>query len=179
MDRRADAALVGLVMEAWRFKDPALVYERIQEQEQRARKSRQQRAKEKLEALFGGEMTQDQSRLLEDYLMIWHDYERAYRPHLGAPRVSVYSRGMQASEVYSDRDESENRWEKSVAETLSACMDELPWQQRSSVTMHCTAKATGASVIRNPRMTIEEHQTQYQAGKLAIFGMPRMRELMR
>lgn len=124
-------------------------------------------------------MTEDQSAKLEEYLMIWYDYERAYRTHLGAPRVSSYYRDVPTTGVFSDRDEAEYRYEKMIAETISACMDELPWQQRSAITIHCEAKQSGASVIRNPRMTIEEHQRQYQAGKAAIFWMPRMRELMR
>lgn len=170
-------------MERWRFGDPAKVYEHIEAQERRrlarSKEGRQERAKQGLEALFEGAMTEDQSVKLEQYLEIWFDYERAYRPHLGAPRVSTYYRGAQSTEVHSDRDEAEHRYEKMIAETVSACMDELPWQQRSAITIHCEAKQSGASVIRNPRMTIEEHHREYQAGKLAIFGMPRMRELMR
>ena len=170
-------------MERWRFADPARVYERIEAQErrraERSKEGRQEKAKAGLKALFEDGMTEDQSQKLEQYLEIWYDYERAYRPHLGAPRVSTYYRGAQSTEVHSDRDESEHRYEKMVAEAVSACMDELPWQQRSAITIHCEAKQSGASVIRNPRMTIEEHHQQYQAGKLAIFGMPRMRELMR
>lgn len=170
-------------MERWRFADPARVYERIEVQErrkaERSRAGKQQRAKEGLEALFEGGMTEDQSKKLEQYLEIWFEYERSYRPRLGAPRVSTYCRGSQSSEVNSDKDEAEYRYERMIAEAVSACMDELPWQQRVAITVRCEAKKTGASVIRNPRMTIEEHQKQYQAGKMAIFGMPRMRELMR
>lgn len=169
--------------EAWERRDPMEVVSRRQAQERRraehSKEGRQKRAKQELEALFGGSMTEDQSAKLEGYLMIWYDYERAYRPHLGAPRVSTYCRGAQASEVHDDRDEADYRYEKMIAETVSACMDELPWQQRSAITIRCESRKTGASVIRNPRMTIEEHQRQYQAGKLAIFLMPRMRELMR
>jgi hypothetical protein len=169
--------------EAWERRDPLEVVARRQAQERRkkahSKEGRRQRAKQELEALFGGSMTEDQSAKLEDYFMIWYDYERAYRPNLGAPRVSAYYRGAQDSEVYDDKDEAEYRYEKMIAETVSACMDELPWQQRSAITIRCEARKTGASVIRNPRMTIEEHHRQYQAGKLAIFGMPRMRELMR
>lgn len=169
--------------EAWERMDPLEVVARRQARDQRkadsSKEGRQVLAREGLEALFGEGMTDDQSQKLEQYLEIWFEYERAYRPHLGAPRVSTYYRGAQSTEVHSDRDESEHRYEKMVAEAVSACMDELPWQQRSAITIHCEARKSGASVIRNPRMTIEEHHQQYQAGKLAIFGMPRMRELMR
>lgn len=169
--------------EAWERRDPLEVVARRQAQSKRSadnsKEGRQERAKQELEALFGGSMTEDQSAKLEDYLMIWYDYERSYRPHLGAPRVSTYCRGAQASEVHDDRDEADYRYEKMIAETVSACMDELPWQQRSAITIRCEARKSGASVIRNPRMTIEDHHKQYQAGKAAIFGMPRMRDLMR
>lgn len=169
-------------MERWRYRDPFYVVARLQEQEQRrqarSKRGRAAKAKQSLEALFGGSMTEDQSVKLDEYLMIWYDYERAYRPPLGAPRVSNYYREAPASGGHYDRDDSERRYEKMIAETLSACMDELPWQQRSAIAIRCEAKRSGASVIRNPRMTIEEHHRQYQAGKLAIFGMPRMRELM-
>lgn len=165
------------------MRDPALVYERIEAQErrraERSKEGRQQKAKAGLKALFEGGMTEDQSARLEEYLMIWYEYERAYKPHLGAPRISAYYKGAPVSEVHDDRDEAERRYERMIAETVSACMDELPWQQRVAITIRCEARKSGASVIRNPRMTIEEHQKQYQAGKMAIFGMPRMRELMR
>lgn len=167
--------------EAWERRDPLEVVARRQAQARRkaSRQTKQQTAKQGLQELFGEGMTDDQSAKLEDYFAIWYDYERAYRPHLGAPRVSIYARGHQSNETHDDRDESEYRYEKSIAETISACMDELPWQQRSAITIRCEAKKSGASVIRNPRMTIEEHHQQYQAGKAAVFGMPRMRELMR
>ena len=169
-------------MEAWRYRDPFYVVARLQEQERRrqarSKQDRTAKAKQGLEALFGGAMTEDQSVKLEHYLEIWYGYERAYRPPLGAPRVSTYYRGAPSTGVHSDCDEAEHRYEKMIAETISACMDELPWEQRSAITNHCEAKQSGAPVIRNPRMTIEEHHRQYQAGKAAIFGMPRMRELM-
>lgn len=157
--------------------DPFYVVARKQAKERR--QSKQTKARQNLAALFGDGMTEDQSQKLEQYLEIWYDYERAYRPHLGAPRVSTYYRGAPSTDVHSDCDEAEYRYEKMIAETISACMDELPWQQRSAITIRCESRKSGASVIRNPRMTIEEHQVQYQAGKMAIFGMPRMRELMR
>src|SRR5690554_1172256 len=170
-------------MERWRMRDPARVYERIEAQErrraERSKEGKQQKAKAGLKALFEGGMTEDQSAKLEEYLMIWYEYERAYKPRLGAPRISAYYKGAPVSEVHDDREEAEYRYERMIAETVSACMDELPWQQRSAITIRCEARKSGASVIRNPRMTIEEHQQQYQAGKLAIFLMPRMRELMR
>lgn len=165
-------------MERWRFGDPAMVYERIEARERRKSATKQHKAKAGLKALFGDGMTEDQSARLEQYLEIWYDYERAYRPHLGAPRASSYYQGVRASGATADRDEAERRYEQMVAETLSACMDELPWSQRLAIAAHCEAKRTGASILRISRMTIEEHHAQYQAGKLAIFGMPRMRELM-
>lgn len=169
--------------ESWERRDPLEVLERKRAQEtrraDRGNDDRAAKARQGLQALFGGGMTDDQSAKLEGFFEIWFEYERAYRPHLGAPRVSVYAKGLPSAEVYDDRDEAEYRYERSIAETISACMDELPWQQRAAITIHCEAKQSGASVIRNPRMTLEEHHRQYQAGKAAIFGMPRMRELMR
>lgn len=169
--------------ETWERMDPLEVVARRQAREQRkednSKEGRQARAKQGLQALFGEAMTEDQSHKLEDYFMIWYEYERAYRPHLGAPRVSIYARGSQSSDVHDDRDESERRYEQCIAETVSACMDELHWKKRSAITIHCEARHSGASVIRNPRMTIEEHHRQYQAAKLEVFGMPRMRDLMR
>lgn len=176
--RLADVVEDQTLMERWRFGDPAKVYERIEAQRRRRSATRQHKAKEGLKALFGDGMTEDQSAKLEEYLMIWYDYERAYRPHLGAPRVSSYYRGVPSTGGLSDRDEAEHRYEKMIAETISACMDELPWQQRSAISIHCEVKRTGASIVRNSHMTIEEHLAHYRAGKQAIFEMPRMRELL-
>src|SRR5690606_7352902 len=97
-------------MERWRMRDPALVYERIEAQErrraERSEEGRQKKAKAGLKALFEDGMTEDQSAKLEEYFMIWYDYERAYRPHLGAPRISTYCKGAPVSEVHDDREEA-------------------------------------------------------------------------
>lgn len=143
------------------------------------RKKPKPTGRQELESLFGGAMTQEQSEKMEELIMTWYEYERAWAPHLGAPRVSASSRGFTPSEVYDDVDESELRYRKSVAEVVSACVDELPGLQRSAIQLHCCAKLTGASVIRNPRMTIEQHHQQYQAAKRAMWEMPRMRGLVR
>lgn len=134
---------------------------------------------QQLQAIFEGRMTEEQSDKMEDLIMTWYEYERGYRPNLGAPRVSASSRGFTASEVYDDASEAEIQYRKGVAETVEACVDELVLAHRQAVQIHCCAKLTGASVIRNPRMTVEDHHKQYQAAKRAMWEMPRMRALLR
>ena len=137
------------------------------------------RRKPRIESLFEDRMTEEQSDKLEDLILTWYEYEAAYRPALGAPRVSPSARQYRSSEVHDDRDEAEARYRKSVAESVSACIDELPVMQRVAIQLHCYAKQSGASVIKSPRMTLEERHANYQMAKLAIWGMPRMREWLR
>lgn len=134
---------------------------------------------EQLQALFEDRMTEEQSDKMEDLIMTWYEYERGYRPNLGAPRVSASSRGFTPSEIYDDASEAEIQYRKGVAEAVEACVDELALIHRQAVQIHCCAKLTGASVIRNPRMTIEQHHQQYQAAKQSMWEMPRMRALVR
>lgn len=160
-----------MAYERWLYADPMRVLERKQ----------QRQAKAALKTLFGGGMDQEISQRLEELFMVWYLYELAYRPNLGAPRVSASCRGHRSTDVHQeyDPDESEALYRKSVSETIAACLDELPWQQRSAVGLHCAARHSGASVIRNPRMTIDEHHRQYQEGKAAVAWMPRMRVMLR
>lgn len=59
-------------MERWRMRDPALVYERIEAQERRrmarSKEARQEAARLKLEAVFGGQMTDTVSSEIENWI---------------------------------------------------------------------------------------------------------------
>lgn len=157
-------------MESWRWKDPALVYERIQAQEQakaaRSAKGRAAKAREGIEDLFEEGMTEDQSEQVEHLLTVWYDYERSYMPALGAPRVSVSCRGHDTGDVHdtgSDRDEKLNRI---TAEAVGACVDELHYLQRAAIGVHFRNRHARASVHKNPR--IEDQHRAYQEARQAL-----------
>src|SRR5690606_24638229 len=113
-----------------------------------------------------------------DYLLIWYEWTRKYFPSLDPTKVSIYAKQAVSSDVYADGEDAEEQWKRSIAEVVEACVNDLAPLQRSAVDIHCCAKVTGASVLRNTRMTIEDHHRQYQEAKKAIFDMPRMRDLL-
>src|SRR5690606_33655998 len=65
-------AVARPVMERWRFADPARVYERIEAQERRrlarSKEAKQEAARQKLESVFGGQMTDAVSSEIENWI---------------------------------------------------------------------------------------------------------------
>jgi hypothetical protein len=160
--------------------DPAKVYEQI-EAGRRKRERRELRTDP-----FGAiwrkgvmVMTRDESEQIEELLMNWYEWARAYRPALGAPRVSAYARGADSSDVYADSDEIGARIAASEAEAVDACLNELPWQARSAVGLHTARMASDAKVLRNPRMTDEEAHQAYQQAKLDLVPLLRRRGMLK
>lgn len=168
--------------------NPEHVLERKQEREQRqhakSRQGKQERARAGIEQLFKGEdMTQDESLEIEELLMIWYKQALSYWPQLDVPAASVYAKDYRTSETKRHgndaSDDADEKLNTIIAESVEACLDSLQALQRSAVEMHCAAKHSGCSVIRNPRMTLEQHHQQYQAAKRELWPMFRRRELMR
>jgi len=164
------------VYESWCYGDPARVYERIEEAEQRRRaKSRQvkaQTARIGIEQLFAGEpMTQDESEQIERLLAVWYDYENAYRPALGAPRVSVSCRDHEAGEVHDTGADRDDKLDRLTAEAVGSAIDELPYMQRAVIGVHCRNIRAPVAVHRNPR--IEDQHAAYQGAKEAL--LPKLR----
>lgn len=170
------------------MRDPFEVYARVEEQQQRqhakSAKGRAQRAREGIKSLFEEKpMTQDESMDVDALLMIWYVQAHAYRLQLDVPGASIYAKDFRTSETRrSDadlREEADEKLNEIIGDSVDACLDSLPALQRSAVELRCAAKHTGCSVIRNPRMTIEQHHEQYQAAKLALLPLFKKRELMR
>jgi|GEM_PF-1317234 len=158
----------------YEMRDPALVYERIEEAEQkrhaRSRQGKSERARIGIEQLFAGEpMTQDESEQIERLLAVWYDYENAYRPALGAPRVSVSCRDHEAGEVHDTGADRDDKLDRLTAEAVGSCIDELPYMQRAVIGVHCRNRH--AAVHRNPR--IEDQHVAYQEAKEAL--LPKLR----
>lgn len=142
-----------MTLESWRWRDPADVYEREETRRLKARLA----------------MTNEESARIEDLLMTWYEYERRYRPALGAPRVSVSCRGYQpdSGDVHESGSDWDERLNRVTAETVSFCLDKLAVPHRAAIGVHCRNKAAGASVWRSPRVIGEQHEV-YQAAKEAL-----------
>lgn len=165
-----------MALEGWRYGDPARVYERIEEAEQRrharSRQGKAQKARIGIEQLFAGDaMTQDESEQIERLLAVWYDYEKAYRPALGAPRVSVSCRDHEAGEVHDTGADRDDKLERLTAEAVGSAIDELPYLQRSAIGVHCRNMRASAAVHRNPR--IGDQHAAYQEAKTAL--LPKLR----
>jgi hypothetical protein len=123
-------------------------------------------------------MTKDQSDVIEELFIVWFVWSSQYRPHLGAPRVSTYSRGFTSHDIYIDADDSDSRIEKDRAEQVDACIDSLPGEQRIAIGIHAGNKSTGNNVYKSLRYTTEQLHINYQAAKSAIFPMLMRRGLV-
>ncbi|MGB3290952.1 MAG: hypothetical protein WBA83_16895 [Burkholderiaceae bacterium] len=158
--------------------DPMLVLERKQEQAARSKPGKQERARQGIEALFKRElMTQDESEHIEELLLVWYRYERAYMPALGAPRVSVSCKGHDPGEIHDDGDDRDAKLARATAEAVEACVDELPVMQRAAIGVHMRNRTAGMSVHRSPR--IEDKHQAYQEAKLALWPKLKRKGLMR
>lgn len=164
----------------WEMGDPAKVFERIEagrrNRERRELKSDPFGAIWKKGAIV---MDREDSERIEELLMTWYEHAKAWRPALGAPRVSPYGRGADSGDVYADGDEIDARLRASDAEAVEACLNELTWQARAAIGLHLAEKASDARVLRNPRMTAEEAHQAYQQAKLDLLPLMRHRGLIR
>lgn len=124
-------------------------------------------------------MTQDESHQIEELLLIWHDYAKRDYPELGAPSRSPYWTPAESGDVYIDPDEVDERIRAEKASHVDFCISQLSWQQRSAIDIHAHIKATGVAVWRNPRLTREQHHSEYQAAKLLLLPMLRGKGMIR
>lgn len=119
-------------------------------------------------------MTLDESQQIEDLLMIWYRYERAYMPHLGAPRVSPSCRGHDpdSGDVHQDAEDRDDDLERMKAQVIAKCIDEMHYMHRAAIGVHMRNRTAGVSVHSNPR--IEDQHTTYQTAKADL--LPRLKK---
>lgn len=149
----------------WEMGDPFEVYARREEMNRNQFK--------------GEEMTLDESNQVEELIEIWYRWAMRYKPKLGAPRISAYGRGARSSDTYVDSEEIDSRIENDKAEQIDACLDNLPWEKRSAVDVHACNKAAGNKILKNPRLSHEQHHIEYQAAKELLLPMLRKRGMIR
>lgn len=140
-------------IESWRYRDPAKVYERDETHKLNARLP----------------MTPSESREIEDLLMTWYEYERRYRPHLGAPRISISCREYRpdSGDVHQSGLDVDDELTTLKARAVSMCVDKLAIPHRAAIGIHCRNKAAGVHVWRSPRV-IGEQDEVYEAAKEAL-----------
>jgi hypothetical protein len=161
--------------ESWRWKDPALVYERIE-----ARNQRQERAAQRLNNLFKEPaMTRDESLEVEELLMTWYHWCQSHREFLGASRVAPGFSHMESNETYDDGEETDAKIDRFNAEQVNLCFDILPVSQKAAIGVHTANKAAGADVFRNPRMTAAESHAIYQQAKEDLLPLLRKRGIIK
>lgn len=116
-------------------------------------------------------MTNDQSQAIEELLKSWFAWSNSYRPHLGAPRLSVYSRGFESNDVYIDAEDADARIDRDRAEQVDACIDRLIGEQRIAIGIHAGNLHVGNTVFKSLRYTAEQLHINYQSGKLLLLPM--------
>jgi len=163
----------------WMYQDPSIVCEQLEAmRNKRARKDRPPT----IEDLFSEvPVTKDESAQLEELLMIWYHWSRAYREQLGYSRVSPGFKNADTSDVYDDADDQDAKINRYIAEQVDVCLSTLPVEQRAAVGIHTKNKDTGNAVWRNPRcpMTPEQQHVAYQAAKATLLPMLRKRDLVK
>lgn len=165
--------IFGLANSAWLTRadcdDPALIYERKQEREQRHKRLSK-----------GVRMTQDESAQVEALLLTWYLHERAYTPQLGAPRVSPSCRGHDSGDIHADGDDRDALLARLTAESVESCVDELTILHRMAIQTRMRNKLSGVAVFRNPRLgsPAQAHEI-YQEAKAALWPKFRRKGLVR
>ncbi|MFY3456952.1 hypothetical protein ACOTJD_09845 [Achromobacter xylosoxidans] len=167
----------------WERDDPAKVLERKQDEQIRRRawvNWKEIRIDPFGAVWFGKEqvMTREESEQIEALVMVWYRWTSAYRPNLGAGRVSIYARGVSEA-VDGDADEIDQRLAAAQAEQVDVCIDSLRWQLRAAIGIHAGNKAAGARVFSNPRLTPEQQHAAYQEAKAELMPALRRRGLIR
>lgn len=170
-------------LRCWERDDPAKVLERKQDQQTRRRvwvNWKEIRIDPFGAVWFGKEqvMTREESEQIEALLLEWFRWTRAYRPNLGAGRVSIYARGVSEA-VDSDADEIDQKLTAARAEQVDVCIDSLRWQLRAAIGIHAGNKEAGARVFSNPRLTPEQQHAAYQEAKAELMPALRKRGLIR
>ena len=115
------------------------------------------------------QMTDEESMQVEDLLMVWYGRTSRYRPALGAPRASIYSRGSESSDVYADADEIDARIEAEQAREVDKCMDRLSGAHRSAIGIHAANRFLGWTAFSNPRLSPEASHALYLEAKPILF----------
>ncbi|MDF8362171.1 hypothetical protein [Achromobacter anxifer] len=123
-------------------------------------------------------MTEAESEELEELLMTWHRWAKAYREHLGYSRVAPGFRDVSDQDGYGDDDETAARLNRHVAEQVDACLNALPLDLRAAVGISLRNKDAPQRVFRNPRCSPEEQQRRYREAQSRLLPMLRRQDVM-
>ncbi len=118
-------------------------------------------------------MTEAEREELEELLMTWYRWAKAYREHLGYRRVAPGFRDVSDQDGYGDDDETDARLNRHVAAQVDACLEALPLDLRAAVGISLRNKDAPQQVFRNPRCSPEEQQRRYQEAQCRLLPMLR------
>lgn len=132
------------MMERWRMRDPFEVVARLQEQEQRrmatSRQGRQERARDELEALFGGQMTTDiAASEIENWIAwCWEGQD----PVPGSPSRCYSAEGRYLAPAMNDEGREPRRIVNNErARRVQAVYDRMPQLTRQVIRYEFTQRA--------------------------------------
>ena len=130
-------------MERWRFADPARVYERIEAQERqrmaRTKEARQEAARQRMEAVFGGHMTDIANSEIENWIAWCWDGED---PTPQEPKRCYSAEGRYTAPALDDEDRQPRRIiNRESAERVQAIYDRMPDLTRQVLRFEYTQRA--------------------------------------
>ena len=114
------------------------------------------------------EMTLDESSQIDDLLVDWIEWSRAYRPNLGAPRVAVYAGKAGDGDVYIDHDELDRRIKSASASQIDFEIEQLDLPLRIAVGIVAMNKFNKVAVFRHARFSREELMSNYSKAKALL-----------
>jgi hypothetical protein len=85
----------------------------------------------------------------DTWLVEWHRWSKAYRPHLGAPRIAPYCRQFVSSDQY-DEDASEDRLHKIQMVAVEQSVDALSREHQQAIYTEMRNREVRCQVWRSP-----------------------------
>lgn len=152
-----------MALPKWQYDDPAKHCRFISER-------RPREANPKTENPFKEvEMTLDESQQIDDLLVDWVEWSRAYRPNLGAPRVSLFAKSNQPDDVYYDSEVADWEIKTIKASQVDFEIEQLELPLRVAVGIVAINKLNKIAVFRHARFTREELMSNYHKAKALLF----------
>jgi hypothetical protein len=99
----------------------------------------------------GEAMDRLSDREIADSLLIeWYRWAKAWRPHLGAPRVSTYCRDYRQDEKHNDESDGYERVHQKQMETVDFCLGALEVSMQQAIGSEMRNREVKAKVWRSP-----------------------------
>lgn len=123
----------------------------------------------KRECMTYDDLTVEQSAELDDVLMIWFEWQRAFKEKLGVPSRSSFA--MASCDV-------EHLQETYIAQQVDLEIDVLPIENRIALNICLMNKSLGIHVFRHPRYSPDVLMKNYRTAKQMLYVPLKRRDVL-